>query len=229
MSRKLALMSASSCVADWLVQAEDEFVFHVPHAVVDAEESLNLFDGVRDRVGEFVERRIFRRDHAVGQEAVLEELDEGLPELAAGGVDEHDGDHVALAGLQEREHFEPFVEGAEAAGEQGDRVALFDEHQLAREEVLHVHELRIAGDDRVGRLLEGEHDVQAHRVFAAGADVAGFHDAAGGAGDDEPAAIGHGAAEFDGLLIGGLVGRVRAEPKTVTLRRERYGEKTLKA
>ncbi len=89
----------------------------------------------------------------------MEEFDEGLPELPAGLVEKNDGNHVALAGLQQGEHFEPFVERAEAAGEEDDRIALFDEHQLAREEVLHVHELRIAGDDGVGRLLEGEHDV----------------------------------------------------------------------
>ncbi len=36
--------------------------------------------------------------------------------------------------------------------------------------------------------------------------MAGFHDAAGGAGDHEPTALGHFAAELNGLLIGGLVG-----------------------
>ncbi len=73
-----------------------------------------------------------------------------------------------------------------------------------------------------GVLLEGEHDVQAHRVLAARADVPGFHDAAGGAGDDQPVVLGHRPAEGDGLLDrSGSSGRVRAEPKTVTLRRER--------
>ncbi len=58
---------------------------------------------------------------------------ERLPEFSARLVDEEDGDHVALAGLQEREDFEPFVERAEAAGEESDGIAFFDEHQLARE------------------------------------------------------------------------------------------------
>ena len=39
-----------------------------------------------------------------------------------------------------------------------------------------------------------------------GADVAGFHDAAGRAGDDQPFLLGHRLAESHGLLIGGLVG-----------------------
>ena len=102
-----------------------------------------------------------------------------LPIFAAGRVEQHDRHHVALAGLQQREHLERFVERAEAAGQADDRVALLHEHQLAREEVLHVHQLGVAADDGVGDLLEGEHDVQAHRALAAGAAMAGFHDAAG--------------------------------------------------
>ena len=42
----------------------------------------------------------------------------------------------------------------------------------------------------VGLLLEGQQDVDADAVFAAGADVAGLHDAAGGAGDDHEAGLG---------------------------------------
>ena len=37
----------------------------------------------------------------------------------------------------------------------------------------------------------------------------------------EPAELGHRPAKGDGLLKAGSCGRVRAEPKTVTLRRER--------
>ena len=70
-----------------------------------------------------------------------------------------------------------------------------------------MHQLRVAGDDRVGRLLEGEHDVQPHRVLAAGADVARLHDAAGRAGDDQPLPLGHRLAEFDRLLVGRRIGR----------------------
>ena len=112
-----------------------------------------------------------------------------------------------LAGLQQREHFQPFVQRAEAAGHQAEGVALLDEHQFAGEEILHVDELAVAGDDRVDRLLEGQEDVQAHGVFAAGADVARLHDPAGRAGNHEPALLGHRPAKRGRLPVGRLVGR----------------------
>jgi hypothetical protein len=45
------------------------------------------------------------------------------------------------------QNLETFVERAESARQQGHGMALFDEHQLAREEVLHVHKLRVAAND----------------------------------------------------------------------------------
>ena len=86
---------------------------------------------------------------------------------------------MALAGLHERQHLEAFVLGAEAAGKEGDGVGFLDEEELAGEEVFQVHQLGVAGDDRVGVLLERQQDVDADAVLAAGADVARFHDAAG--------------------------------------------------
>ena len=50
--------------------------------------------------------------------SVVKELHQRLPEFAAGCVEEHDRHHVALAGLQQREHFQAFVERAEAAGQE---------------------------------------------------------------------------------------------------------------
>ena len=117
---------------------------------------------------------------------LLDELLQVLPVVPPGASSNTTGIMSRLPVCKQREHFERFVERAEAAGQADDGVALLHEHQLAREEVLHVHELGVAGDDRVGRLLEGEHDVQAHRVLAARAAMARFHDAAGGAGDDQP-------------------------------------------
>ncbi len=56
-------------------------------------------------------------------------------------------------------------------------------------------------DDSVRLLLEGEHDVDAHRHFLAGADVRPFHDAPAGPGDDHPAGLGHLTAELDRLAV----------------------------
>ena len=118
-----------------------------------------------------------------------------LPEIAAGAVDEDDGHGDALAGLHEREDFEAFVHRAEAAGEERDRVAGADEHQLAGEEVFEVDQLGIVGDERVGGLLEGQADRQAEGRIGARAAVPRGHDPAAGAGDDHPPRGGHRLAE----------------------------------
>ena len=59
-------------------------------------------------------------------------------------------------------------------------------------------------------------------VLAAGADVAGLHDAAGRAGDDHVAGLGHAPAELDGLLVGGVARRQagRAEDRHLAARCE---------
>ena len=50
-----------------------------------------------------------------------------------------DWHHIAFAGLQQCEHFQRLVYGAEAAGQADHGVALLNEHQLAGEEVLHMN------------------------------------------------------------------------------------------
>ena len=72
-------------------------------------------------------------------------------------------------------------------GRDDEAVRLLHQHQLAGEEVLHLDELGVAGDERVGALLERQPDVHAEAVLAAGALEAGGHDPGPGAGDDHPA------------------------------------------
>ncbi len=112
--------------------------------------------------------------------------------------------------MQQREHFERFVERAETARHAHDRIAFFDEHKLAREEVLHRHELAVSADHFVCLLFEGQHDVEAHGAIATGAAMAGLHDAGGGASDHEPPILRHQLGESFGVLIrGGVAGRAR--------------------
>jgi hypothetical protein len=94
---------------------------------------------------------------------------------------------VIFLGLGEGEDFKHLVERAEAAGKDDQRLGEIGEPELAHEEVMEL-EVERGGDVRVGMLLEGQADVEAHG-FAAGlvcASVGGFHDAgATAAGDDE--------------------------------------------
>ncbi len=65
-----------------------------------------------------------------------------------------------------------------------------------------MHQLFVTGDDRVRALLEGQHDIHAHRGLAPCADVPCFHNAAGGAGDDHPFLRRNRLAERHGLFVG---------------------------
>ena len=188
-------------------QPDDQLLMHVAHAVINAEEAENFGDRRLDRIGDFVEREILLRDHSAAEQLFLDESLPRLPIIAARLVEHYDRQHVVLAGLHERDDFHSLIERAEPAGQQADRVGLFHEHQFAREKVFHVHQLGVAGDDLVGRLLEGEQDVQPHRIFPSRPHVSRLHDAARRARENEPMAGGHCAAELDGHAVGGMIGR----------------------
>ncbi|TPW10733.1 MAG: hypothetical protein FD127_3594 [Acidimicrobiaceae bacterium] len=144
---------------------------------------------------------------------------DGLPVGVAWRVEEHDRRREALAGLGEGEQLEGLVERAEPAGQADETAALLDEHQLAGEEVLHAHVLAVAGDDRIGALLERQPDRHADRVLAAGALHRGLHDAGTGAGDDHPAGLGQMCGDIAGLHVQRVVGTGAGRSEDGDLRR----------
>ena len=147
--------------------------------------------------------------------------------VPSGRVDQHDRRRGGLAGVEQRQDLEGLVHRAEAAGEDGERVRGSRHGDLAREEVLHRHEHRLGVDVGVGELLEGQFDVDAERVLAAGALGRGLHDPGSGAGDDHPAALGHRRAEFARHLVERRWRlSVRAEPKIASLGTSRHWART---
>ena len=81
-------------------------------------------------------------------------------------------------------------------------------------------ELRVAGNDGVGRLLEGEHDIESHGALSRPAPWC----PASMIPPPAPVTTSHpdsAMARFQGLVPAGSMGPlsgVRAEPKTATLR-----------
>lgn len=144
---------------------------------VEAGEMLPRLFGALD---EAEEPGVAGADHA-GVDQVLE-VDQLFPELAP---EQQDRPRAALAGLDQRQRLEQFVEGAEAAGEAHQRDAAHHEVHLAQREVVEL-EAQLRRDVRVRRLLVRQHDVQADALAAhfMGAAIAGFHDAGAAAGDD---------------------------------------------
>ena len=120
--------------------------------------------------------------------------------------------------MHEGQDFEAFIHRAEAAGEKRDRMGLLHEVEFAGEEVVEVDELRVAVDDFVRALLEGQADVQTEAVFAAGAALRRAHDAIAAAGDHHVSVLAHLAREFLGGEELGRVRRRAALPKTQTFR-----------
>ena len=110
-----------------------------------------------------------------------DELQPGGPVRATGHVEEHDRRGRRLAGLHERQQLERFVERAEAAGKQHERVRFLHERDLAREEVPEVDELRVVGEELRGAGFERQTDADAERVRGTRAFDAGLHDPGTGA------------------------------------------------
>ena len=110
-------------------------------------------------------------------------VDEGLEVLPEVGAHDDDGEAFDFFGLDEDECFEDFIHGAEAAGHDDECFGVFDEHDLADEEVVEVNE---AVEVWVWVLLHGELDVASQREPPrfSGASVGGFHDAWSSTGHD---------------------------------------------
>ena len=137
----------------------------------------------------------------LGQEAAP-----AVPVGPAGDVEQDHGRRLGLARLEQGQQLEALVEGAEPAGQHDEAVRLLQEHELAGEEVAHLDQLGVLGDEPVGPLLVGEPDVHPDRLVAPGALHAGGHDARPGPGHHHPPGAGHGGGQRPGLPVGGVVG-----------------------
>ena len=74
----------------------------------------------------------------------------------------------------------PFIHGSEPAREQRDRIRLFDETQLASEEIVELDELRIALDGFIGALFKRQPDIQSESVVPAPSLLRSSHDSLAG-------------------------------------------------
>lgn len=123
------------------------------------------------------------------------------PELFA-----HDDDREAFDffGLDEDEGFEDFIQGPETSRHDDEGLRIFDEHDLADEEVVEIDEAVEVG---VGVLLHREFDVatEGESPTFAGASVGGFHDPGTASGHDGVSGFGEGGAcclgEFVVLVV----------------------------
>src|SRR5437868_12861236 len=114
-----------------------------------------------------------------------------MPVFAA--IDDYQDFLGQLLGLGQREDFEEFVHGAEAAGEDNKSLGEIAEPELTHEEVVKL-KIERRRDVGITHLLEGQIDVQTNG-FATGfvrAQVGGFHNAGTSTGGHHKAAAASG-------------------------------------
>src|SRR5262249_41732918 len=138
-----------------------------------------------DRVGSVEESDVAGADGAIFRQRV--EVQHLVPVARA---EEHDGHaFLHLARLPQGEHLEELVEGAEAAGEQHDRLREIYEPELAHEKIVEM-KVQLATDIRIVELLRdryGQADIESLRLR--GAAVRCLHDTGATAGADDKAAL----------------------------------------
>lgn len=162
-------------------------------------EVLDDLHGFVSSVGDLENVEVFFLDHVVGEQGVLEPVDQAFPILAS---DEDDRELNHLVGLDEGDGLGEFVEGAEAARHGDVALGIAHEDGLADEEIVEVDVL-VGVDIGVEVLLERQVDVEADTRATAlmRALVAGFHDAGATTGDDAEAVVGELFGDLNGHLV----------------------------
>ena len=216
--RLLLEAAADAQVAELLVQGLQgglvERVVHADHVlvlqpaagVVVAVEAGNLLHGFLGTVYQAHQVQVAGHDVAMFLELLAHELQGAFPVAAAGLVEQDDGHQRALAGLDQGQHLQRFIQGAEAARAEHQGIGLLDEEQLAQEEEVEGQQVVAALDRGIGALLEGQGDVEAQAVVAPGALMGGGHDAAAGAGDHHQVVARQGGAQLQGHGVQRVVG-----------------------
>ena len=138
------------------LQPQHQQVAHPAARVVVAVEAEDLLGSPPPRVGDLEEGAVLGRDQPAGDRPrPRTKRCQPVPVGAAGRLEHDHRRRLGLARLQQGEQLERLVQGAEAAGEDGVAVGLLDEHELAGEEVPHLDQLGVLGDEGVGPLLVG--------------------------------------------------------------------------
>src|SRR5690625_4330588 len=157
----------------------------------------NNFNGPVHIVGQFDELKILGADVAVINDHLPQPIHQARPVLSA---HQHDGKAGDLAGLHQGQRFEEFVECAETAGQDNKALRVFDEHDLAHEEVA---EVNAHIDPVVHSLLERQFNTQANRkaIGLYRAAICGLHHAGPTASDDAVPGFGQGLSDLDTQLV----------------------------
>ena len=188
---------------DLALEADDHQVADIAIGVKVVVKVDHLSTGELEVIGNFEEGKIFFGDEFIAQKMFPQVLFECFPEVAARSVDQNERDDICFSRLHQSKGFEGFVHGAEAARKEGDGIGVFDEVELAGEEVFEGEKFTVPPNGFVGFLLKGEFDVEGEAMLAAGAGLRSAHDAFTPASDDHIASLLHEVAELVSGFISG--------------------------
>ena len=147
-------------------------------------------------LGDGKQGKILSRDEPLHQQALLDEIKKTLP-VATPVVHQYQRFGGRLAGLDQGKDLHGLVQCAEAARKDRHGIGLLDKGHLAVEEIFVGNQSWIAVHDRIGFLFKRQTYVYGKRVLAAGAIVAGLHDAWAATGDDHVPLVCQHTAEVD--------------------------------
>src|SRR5690606_20970120 len=117
---------------------------------------VDLLGGILGIVDQAYQVQVAGQDVAVVLQLMAHEAQRVLPECTAGFVQQHDRYQRALASLDQSQHFERFIQRAEAARAENQGIGLLDEEELANEEEVKGQQALGSADDGVGVLLRSE-------------------------------------------------------------------------
>jgi len=192
---------------DLSLQADDH---DVPDVTVRVEVVVEVDDfttGEFEIIRNLEEGKVLLRDETVAQKVFAEIFFEGLPEIATGGVDHDQGDDVRFPCLHQGERFEGLVHGAEPSREESDGIGVFDEVELAGEEIFEGEKLAVPPNGFIGFLFEREFNIEGEAVLAACSGLSRAHNSLTPSSDHHIAGLLHELAKLVGRFVRGA-GRV---------------------
>ncbi|MNS28081.1 hypothetical protein D3C72_600470 [compost metagenome] len=185
-------------LAERVMHAYHELALQPAAGVVVAVELVDFFHCLVSAVHQAQQFQVAGQDVAVFLQLAADEVQAVAPEAATWRIQQHHRYQRALAGLDQGQHLQRFIQSAETTRAQHQGIGLLDEEQLADEEEMERQQLVGAVHRGVGVLFEGQGDVEPQAVVAAGAFVGSCHDAAASTGDDHQVGARQGCAQLAG-------------------------------
>ena len=180
---------------------------HEPHGMIGSIKRLDFLDCSIFRGTNCKETQILRIDELSREQLVFDKGHPLIPIIAVGVLEADNRLRRTLPRLGQCQNFKSFIVRAEPTWKQRNGFGLLHKHEFSSEEVFQVNEFRVIGDDGVGTLFKGEHDVDAETLITTGPFLARLHDSISPTGDHHVAGFYHTPSKLDREEIVRVLGK----------------------